>query len=67
VWIFINGHLVIDLGGVHAPLNGEVTLSSAREGALGLVVGQAATLDIFQAERHITGSSYSLTLENLTP
>jgi fibro-slime domain-containing protein len=57
VWVFVNGRLAIDLGGVHARATDTVDLdASAAE--LGLSVGREISLDIFQAERHTTESNY---------
>lgn len=60
VWVFINKTLVIDLGGVHGAQTGSVTLSS-QAASLGLTPGQNYSLDIFQAERHRTQSSFRFT------
>ncbi|UJR84472.1 DUF4215 domain-containing protein [Sandaracinus amylolyticus] len=65
VWVFINGRLALDLGGVHGALSGTVTLS-ARAPDLGLAVGGIYEVVVFQAERHTTQSSYRLTLSNFT-
>jgi fibro-slime domain-containing protein len=46
LYVFVDGKLVIDLGGTHGPIPGEVAL-----GELGLAVGQDYPLDIFYAER----------------
>ena len=56
VWVFINGQLVIDLGGVHATEAGSVNLNT-----LGLTDGSVYSLDVFQAERHTTGSNFTIT------
>jgi fibro-slime domain-containing protein len=61
-WAFINGHLAIDLGGVHGATTGTVTLDAAHATSLGLVDGDVYTLDFFQAERHTCGSDYTITL-----
>ncbi|RYZ39023.1 MAG: DUF4215 domain-containing protein [Myxococcaceae bacterium] len=65
VWVYINGKLALDLGGVHGPQNGEVSLANATTVSnLGLVKGKIYEVVVFQAERHVTGSSYKLTLNN---
>ena len=62
VWVFINGHLAVDLGGVHNAASGSVTLNAATAATLGLVNGGMYTIDLFQAERHTCKSTYQLTL-----
>jgi len=62
VWAFINNQLVVDLGGVHNPLSGTYTLSTANATALGLTDGGWYSIDLFQAERHVCRSTYALTL-----
>ncbi|RKH37097.1 DUF4215 domain-containing protein [Corallococcus sicarius] len=65
VFVYINGKLALDLGGVHGPLDGQVSLANATTVSdLGLVKGKIYEVVVFQAERHITGSSYKLTLNN---
>ncbi len=63
VFVFINGVLAVDLGGVHSPETGSVTLDAATGAKLGMVAGGTYQVDVFQAERHTSGSSYQLTLE----
>ena len=65
VWVFINGRLAVDLGGVHSATNGSITLSQ-RTTELGLQLGKVYEAVVFQAERHTTASSYKLTLTNFT-
>lgn len=58
-WLFVNGRLAIDLGGVHLAQLGTVDLDGAATN-LGLTVGDEYTLDIFQAERHTSQSTFRI-------
>ena len=62
VWVFINGHLAVDIGGYHIPQNGSVVLDAARARALGLENGKVYQIAIFHAERQTKASSFRLTL-----
>ena len=62
VWVFINKKLAVDLGGVHIPVSGSVTLDAAAATEFGLIDGNLYEIAVFQAERQTTGSSYKLTL-----
>jgi fibro-slime domain-containing protein len=65
VWVFINGKLAVDIGGVHGRLDGSVDLSNATVATnLGLTIGGVYEAIVFQAERHTSRSQYRLTLTN---
>mmetsp|Transcript_11110 Transcript_11110/g.34424 ORF Transcript_11110/g.34424 Transcript_11110/m.34424 type:complete len:375 (-) Transcript_11110:79-1203(-) len=55
VWVFIDGKLVVDLGGVHNPMEGTVDLDT-----LGLTLGEEVLMDFFFAERRCCGSNFRL-------
>ena len=56
VFVFIDGKLVIDLGGVHQREQATVDLDT-----LGLTMGSQYPLDLFNAERHTVESNMSFT------
>jgi len=66
VYVFINSQKVIDLGGVHVAETLSVSLDT-----LGLTLGNNYPLDVFQAERHTTQSTFrmdtTIQLVNIPP
>lgn len=59
VFIFVNGQLTIDLGGVHGPEGGSIDFDAQAQ-QLDITPGGRYTLDIFHAERHTSMSTFSL-------
>lgn len=62
VWVFVNGKLAVDLGGVHEAMSGSVTLDDEAATTYNLTKGKIYEIVVFQAERRATRSSYKLTL-----
>jgi fibro-slime domain-containing protein len=59
VWVFVNKHLALDLGGVHQAESGTVDFD-AMAAQLGISVGNKYQLDVFHAERHTSQSNFHL-------
>jgi fibro-slime domain-containing protein len=62
VFVFVNGHLAVDLGGIHVPMDGSVTINAQSAAKFDLKPGNVYKIVVFQAERKKFGSSFRLTL-----
>ncbi len=66
VWVFIDGKLAVDIGGVHSRIEKSVNLDN-----LDLTEGESYDFDMFWAERHTVESNFKITtsieLEDTTP
>jgi fibro-slime domain-containing protein len=60
VWVFVNGRLAVDLGGIHIPQSGSVTIDDTHN--FGMDTGSVYRINVFHAERKMEGSSFRLTL-----
>ena len=66
VWVFINKQLAVDLGGVHTPVEGSVTLDASTATTFGLTTGNVYEVAVFQAERQSTSSTFKITLSGFS-
>ncbi len=70
LWVFINGKLAIDIGGVHPIIERSINLDEMAE-QLGIVRGNTYRFDLFFAERHTVASNFmfqtSINLECTVP
>jgi fibro-slime domain-containing protein len=62
VWVFINGKLAVDIGGLHPKQDKSVTLGVQKSAELGLTLGKVYELSLFHAERAPDKSNFKLTL-----
>lgn len=77
LWVFVDGRLCMDIGGIHGATSGVMSFdpavtdgNNARQDIvdacisdLGLEVGRVYEVSIFHAERHVTQSNFELTLD----
>jgi fibro-slime domain-containing protein len=59
LWVFINGKLVLDVGGLHPAVSRAVDID-AYAAALGLTKGNVYALELFHAERHTIASHFRI-------
>ena len=62
VWVFVNGKLALDVGGLHPRLQDSFILDAAKATALGLVDNNVYEIALFHAERHTNASNFKLTV-----
>src|SRR5690606_7172891 len=62
VWVFVGGHLVVDIGGLHPSRTASVTLDESTAASLGLEIGRVYEIALFHAERHTDKSNFKLTI-----
>lgn len=66
VYVFVNGKLLVDLGGAHSQINGDFNLDELADidadgdgqNDYGLVDGEVVSLSLFYMERHTTASNF---------
>jgi fibro-slime domain-containing protein len=59
LWVFINGRLAIDLGGLHPSQSDEISLDDEAD-TLGITSGNVYPLDLFHAERRTSQSNFRI-------
>ncbi len=57
LWVFVNGKLALDLGGVHEPMEGTLNFD-VKAAQLGITPGNKYNMDIFHAERQTVESNF---------
>jgi fibro-slime domain-containing protein len=59
LWIFVDGKLALDVGGLHQALEGTIDFD-AQAAALGITPGNTYQMDIFHAERQTSDSNFRI-------
>ncbi len=67
VWVFLNGKLAVDLGGVHSASAGSITLDNATATKFSLTKGKVYEIAIFNAQRMLPRSSLRVSLPAFVP
>jgi fibro-slime domain-containing protein len=57
LWVFVNGKLALDLGGLHPQVSGMVDMDMMAS-QLGITRGKSYDLELFHAERHTNASHF---------
>ncbi len=57
LWIFVNGKIALDLGGLHGPITATIDFD-AQAADLGIKPGMTYNMDIYHAERHTSASNF---------
>lgn len=59
LWVFVNGKLALDLGGMHSAAVGTIDFD-AQAAELGIMPNNVYAMDVFHAERHTTESNFRI-------
>ena len=62
VWVFVGGHLLVDIGGLHPSRKASITLDEDVAATYGLEKGRVYEIALFHAERHTNQSNFKLTI-----
>ncbi len=59
LWIYVNGQMALDLGGMHLPFEGKLDFD-AKAAELNIAPGGTYHMDVFHAERHTSESNFRI-------